>query len=233
MERGQRRQPSRRPHGAEDLAELRVPAELDLTPSQMTGLVAIAYGSGEAVADERVETALRRMRGRADRSEESHVARLATTILTAGFAALLSEGSVSIEMGRQRKLGLIPVARVMIAKRDATSFPSGSLEQELHHQVTSEPQRAYELYTTWLSKTARPAEHVINFAITSIAAPTVDGKLQEARPHLPLWCERLAAFLVTDLGRELRVDASSAMVSRLPKGPSNTDLSWLPGQIQD
>jgi hypothetical protein len=194
----------------------------------MTALVLIEYGSGQAVEDARLEAALRRVRGRLDKGKAHLSVHLALGVLAAACLGLRVEGSISMEVGRQKKLGLVPVARVMIAKRGETCFVSGSLERELSNHVGSKPQRAYELFRSWLPRSAELPEEVIRLAINSIGTPDVlDGKVDEARPHLPTWCEHLAAFLQSDLGLKLRLEASDAMRSRMPKRTETVDVAWL------
>ena len=125
MVRGARQQTGRQSHQAQGVPDLGVPRQLKLTPSQMTELVAVEYGSGEEVLDAQLAAALRRIRGRPERSEAQRVVVAAIAVMAAGLVGLRGEGSISMEMGRQKKVGLIPVACVMTAKRDDTSFPSG------------------------------------------------------------------------------------------------------------
>ena len=227
MVRGARQQTGRQSHQAEGVPDLGVPRQLKLTPSQMTELVAVEYGSGEEVQDAQLAAALRRIRGRPERSEAQRVVVAAIAVMAAGLVGLRGEGSISMEMGREKKMGLIPVACVMTAKRDETSFPSGSLERELSNHVTSKPQRASALYMSWLSKSANPSQDVARFVVASIGPPEkLDEKLEEARPHLPIWCNQFGAFLTTDFGRKLRVEASSALVARTPKGAEIVDTSF-------
>ncbi len=227
MDRGARRQTGRESHSAGGVADLGVPPQLKLTPSQMTVMAAVEYGSGEEVQDARLAAALRRIRGRPEKSEAHRVVVASTAVLAAGLVGLRGEGSISMEMGRQKKMGLIPAACIMTAKRDETSFSAASLEGELSSQLTSKPQRASDLFTSWLTKSTNPAQDVVRFAVASIGPPeTLDEKLEETRPHLPLWCEQLGAFLTTDLGRGLQVEASNALVARMPKRPEVIDASF-------
>lgn len=229
MDRGARRQTGRESHQAEGVPDLGVPPPLKLGPSQMTGLVVVEYGSCQEVQDTQLAAALRRIRGRPERSEGQRVVVAAVATMVAGLVGLRGEGSISMEMGRQKKMGLIPTACVMVAKKDETSFPTGSLERELSSQATSKPQRASELYMSWLSKSTNPSQDVVRFVIASIGPPdALDEKLEAARPHLPIWCQQFGAFLATDFGRKLRVEASSALVARTPKGAEiiDTSFSW-------
>jgi hypothetical protein len=227
MGRGARQQTGRESHQAEGLPDLGVPRQLKLTPSQLTQLAAVEYGSCEEVQDAQLGAALRRIRGRPEKSEAQRVLVAAIAVMAAGLVGLRGEGSVSMEMGRQKKMGLIPVAHVMTAKRDETSFPSGSLERELSNHGTSKPQRASELCMSWLSKSANPAQDVARFVVASIGPPEkLDEKLEEARPHLPIWCKQFGAFLTTDFGRRLRMEVSTALAARTPKGSEIVDTSF-------
>ena len=227
MDRDARRQTGRESHQAGGVADLEVPPQLKLTPSQMTVMAAVEYGSGEEVQDARLAAALRRIRGRPEKSETHRVVVASTAVLAAGLVGLRDERSVSMEMSRQKKMGLIPSACIMTAKRNETSFPPASLEGELSSRLTSRPQRASELYMSWLSKSTASAQDVVRFAVASIgSAETLAEKVTEARPHLPLWCEQLGAFLTTDLGRRLQVEASNALVARMPKRPEIIDASF-------
>lgn len=227
MRPGERRQASHESDQAGGVPDLRVPSQLELTPSQMTALVVIEYGSDEQGEDARLEAALRRVRGRPDQNEARRIYSLATGILAAAFLALEDEGSISMEMGRQKKLGLLPAGSVMIAKRNETSFAPGSLERELSNQVGSQPQRAYELFRSWLSPSPDPAKDVVRVVVASIGSPeTLAQKIDEARPSLVIWCEQLGGSLTTELGRRLRVEAIGAMRSKMSKHTDTIDTSF-------
>src|SRR5437763_17124723 len=101
MAPGDRRQPRHGSRQAGGVQDIQMPAQVNLTPSQMTALVVIEYGSGEAVEDARLEDALRRVRGRPDKSKAHLSVHLALGVLAAACLGLRVEGSISMEVGRQ------------------------------------------------------------------------------------------------------------------------------------